>query len=125
MDNTMLYTDDISKKESELSAHLSAMIEFRRVLEQGGKLFLTVPFGIASDHGWLQIFDASGIDKIVDAFAPAETREVVYQYMPDGWIVSDRAAAADARYFDIHKQKTYDADYAAAARAVICIEMEK
>ncbi|MFH2008139.1 MAG: methyltransferase domain-containing protein [bacterium] len=124
-DNTMLYTTDASKQEHDPTAHLDVVRELRRILRGGGKLYLSVPFGKSVNHGWFQVFDSEGIDRVIEAFSPGAQLETVYQYLPDGWVVSDRGAAADALFFDIHKQNTYDHDYAAASRAVVCLEMTK
>jgi len=125
LDNTMLYTGDESKRENDDDAYLAAVREFRRVLKPGGKLFLSMPFGIHRNHGWFQIFDARMVDRIIEAFAPTEYREFYFRYLSEGWEVSDRHRSADATYFDIHTQKQYDPDYAAASRAVVCLELTK
>jgi hypothetical protein len=93
------------------------------MLKPGGTLYLTMPFGRHVNHGWFQVFDSAMVDHVIHSFAPSECVETIYQYLPDGWIVSTREAAKDAEYFDIHKSKTYDPDHAAASRAVVCLEM--
>ena len=65
------------------------------------------------------------IDAVVRAFAPASQAITYFQYHPDGWRRSTAAEAAHATVFDIHKTKTYDPDFAAAARAVCCMELKK
>lgn len=125
LDNTMLYTQDEAKRENDNDAYLAAINEFRRVLKPGGSLFLSMPYGRHSNHGWFQIFNAEMVDRIIQAFAPAEYRESHFRYQADGWVVSDREQSADATYFDIHTRKHYDADFAAASRAVVCLELRK
>jgi len=45
LDNTMLYTNDPSKKENENRSYLSAIKEYYRILKPGGMLFITTPYG--------------------------------------------------------------------------------
>jgi SAM-dependent methyltransferase len=125
LDNTMLYTQDEAKRESNHDAYLAAIMEFRRVLKPGGALFLSMPYGRRCNHGWFQVFDAAMVDRILKAFAPVECQETHFKYQPDGWVVSDREQSIDATYFDIHSQKDYDSDFAAASRAVVCLELRK
>lgn len=125
MDNTMLYTADASKRESDRQAYLQATSEFARVLKPGGTLFLSVPFGARKDHGWFQIFDAPMIDRLIEAFRPTRSKETHFRYAPGGWMLSSREQSRDSTYFDIHHRRDYDADFAAASRAVVCLELVK
>lgn len=125
LDNTMLYTQDETKCENDDDAYLAAVKEFKRVLKPNGTLFLSMPYGQHRNHGWFQIFDAEMVDRIIKAFAPAEYRESHFKYKADGWLVSDREQSSGATYFDIHTQKHYAADFAAASRAVVCLELRK
>jgi predicted SAM-dependent methyltransferase len=125
MDNTMLYTADAGKRESDKLAHLQATTEFHRLLKAGGTLYLSVPFGKHQDHGWFQIFDAPMVDRLIETFRPTQVTETHFRYTASGWVSSDREASRNSTYFDIHKRKTYDADFAAASRAVVCLELVK
>jgi SAM-dependent methyltransferase len=124
LDNTVFYTSDQRKRETG-GDYKTFLIELHRVLRKGGRLYLTIPFGKHINHGWLQVFDADMIDEIVSLFRPSSIVETIYQYNSDGWIRSDREAAKDCLYFDIHKEKRFGGDYAVAARAVACIELAK
>jgi SAM-dependent methyltransferase len=125
LDNTMLYSPDTSKKENAAITCLAAVKEYRRMLKPGGVLYLSFPFGRHENHGWFQIFDAAMLDQVIEAFAPSSVIEFHYRYEPDGWCVSSREESEGATYFDIHTQKTYDVDFAAASRAIVCLEMVK
>lgn len=125
MDNTKFYTSDNSKRETDATSHLEFVDELRRVLKPGGTLFLSVPYGRNEDYGWKQVFNAEMLDRVVSRFRPARQVETIYQYLPDGWVVSDRVSAKDATYYDVHTRPTYDADYAAASRGVACLELTK
>jgi len=125
MDNTMLYTADAGKRESDKLAYLQAITEFRRLLKAGGTLYVSMPFGKHQDHGWFQIFDAAMVDRLIETFGPTRVTETHFRYAESGWVPSDREASGDSTYFDIHKRKNYDADFAAASRAVVCLELVK
>lgn len=124
LDNTMLYTNDLSKKENIGASCLQAVKEFKRMLKPGGVLYVTFPFGKHMNHGWFQVFDAGMLDEVIATFRPSECRESHYKYLPDGWRNSSREESKDATYFDIHIRKEYDADFAAASRAVVCLELK-
>lgn len=125
LDNTMLYTSEASKKEDNAGTYAEFLIQLRRMLAPGGKLFLSMPFGRHVNHGWFQIFDGPMVDALVQKFGPSHCTETIYQYLPSGWVVGSREGAKDADYFDIHKTKEYAPDYAAASRAVVCLELTK
>jgi len=125
MDNTKLYTSDSSKKENALNDYVMVIKEFRRILKPGGTLYLSFPFGRYKNHGWYQVFDSSMVDRVIQAFSPKKLIEAHFRYEPDGWHRSSREESKDATSFDIHAQKSYDPDYAAADRAVVCLEMVK
>jgi len=125
LDNTMLYTSDEAKRESDAEGYLAAIKEFHRILKPGGKLFLSVPFGEHKVRGWFQIFNGEMVDSIKATFSPTEIKENYFQYHESGWVNSSRELASDATYFDIHTEKDYGTDYAAASRAVVCLELTK
>lgn len=108
---------------AEPESFLRALAEFRRVLAPGGELLLTVPFGRREDHGWLQQFDAAGIQRIEDGFGGAVAAAAWYRYHPDGWRTATPEECADLAYFNVHEGNGFDPDHAAAARAVACLKL--
>ena len=125
LDNTMLYTSDASKNEKEGSSCLAAVREYKRMLKPGGTLYLSFPFGRHKNCAWFQIFDAPMLNQVIEAFGPGQVEEFHYKYESTGWRISSRDESKDATYFDIHTQKLYDQDFAAASRAIVCLELTK
>jgi SAM-dependent methyltransferase len=125
LNNTMLYTSDELKNENSPDSYLKAVREYYRVLKKGGTLFLSFPFGKHVNHGWFQVFNNEMLDSVIATFSPDSITEFHYRYENNGWQVSSREDSQDATYFDINKQKKYDADYAAASRAIVCLKMVK
>jgi SAM-dependent methyltransferase len=125
LDNTMLYTSEESKNENFGASCLDAVREYKRMLKPGGVLYLSFPFGQHGNYGWFQIFDSKMLDEVISTFSPNSYTEFHYRYEPDGWTTSSRDLSKHATYFDIHKQKGYDPDFAAASRAIVCLELVK
>jgi hypothetical protein len=95
------------------------------MLKSDGVLYLSFPFGRRENRGWFQVFDCDMVDELIAAFRPSKLEVFYYKYEPAGWRASTREESKDATYFDIHTQPTYDADYAAASRAIVCLELVK
>jgi hypothetical protein len=125
MNNTALYSTDNRFAEFRPNDYQIVVKEFYRMMKPGGKLYISVPYGRHANHGWLQIFDKSMIVNIMDMFGGSASSVAYYRYEPDGWQISSADDCAESTYFDIHQQKDYDQDYAAAARAVACLELTK
>lgn len=125
LDNTLLYSNKSKHKENSYDTFLVAIREFKRILKEKGKLYITVPFGKHKNHKWFQIFNSNMIDMIIHEFQPNHYQEECFMYDKLGWHKSNREKSKNATYFDIHKNKNYDNDFAAASRAVICLELTK
>src|SRR5207247_11210310 len=96
--------------------------ELRRVRAAGGSVLLSVPFGEPDDFGWLRVFSAAELERLIEAFGPAEVRTTYFAYDAGGWQVADAQAAAALRYRDPFSQPLGE-DRAPAARAVACVEL--
>lgn len=125
MDNTVLYSRDDRFAEFRPNDYQIAVKELYRLMKPEGKLYITVPYGRYSNHGWLQVFDKSMVDSILKVFDGSVYSVSYYRYEVDGWQISSADDCVDCTYFDIHQQPDYDSDYAAAARAVACMELIK
>ena len=123
LDNTMLYTGDVSKKESDALGFLPAITEFRRLLKPGGICLITVPFGRRGVHGWYQVFDQEMAMKVVEAFRPSDYSIDYFGYFPDGWRRASSCEIADAAFFDVHDARDFAPDFAAGARGVACMKL--
>jgi SAM-dependent methyltransferase len=131
MDNTLYTGRTTAPRRAGVAEPLRVVREFRRIIRPGGTLYVTVPFGRREDHGWFQQFDASMVDELVQAFAPRNVAETIYRYLPGGWRLSDRAACAEAEFFDVRAAGyagprpvvPHAPDFAAGERAVACLEL--
>ncbi len=124
MDNSLLYSKDPRLNEFKPNDYKQAIREFKRLLKPGGQLFITVPYGRYENLGWLQQFDCGMVKTVFDIFEASNSEVGYYRYFANGWQVVDAEECVGCSYFDIHKSD-YESDYAAAARAVVCIKMVK
>ena len=125
LDNTLFYTSDASKKESDPAAFLDAVSELRRVVKPGGVVLISVPFGRHVRRDWLQVFDGAMIDSMIDVFRPASHAATYFKYSASGgWQLSSRAGAGDAIFFDPHVDTPWEG-CPQTAEAVACLEMVK
>jgi SAM-dependent methyltransferase len=124
MDNA-LYTGAAAKNESRPNDYLLALAELKRVLKTGGVIYLTAPFGKKADHGWFQVFDREMVESLIRNFAGRDVNQNYFLYRAEGWQRCEPGEASAATIFNIHTAKGYDPDFAAAARAVFCLELKK
>lgn len=132
MDNTM-YAEGQVAQRSDPSEFILAVKELKRVLKPGGVLYISFPFGRYENHGWFQQFDSELVDTLIDAFAPSQQKESIFQYHPDGWQRSTREACKDCEFFDVHASKygdpnstlEYPPDFPAGERGLACLELVK
>jgi hypothetical protein len=125
LDNTILYTQDKRYQENRPLDYTAALAEFRRILKPRGRLLITVPFGKPLQLQWLQQFDQQGIEKIISEFGGKVLALSYFKYDPSGWVRSTAIECGACEYFDIHAKGNCDSDYAAAARAVACLDLER
>jgi SAM-dependent methyltransferase len=115
-----------AQRASDPDAELGrALRELRRVLNDSGVLYVTVPFGAREDFGWMRQFDAEALQRLIDAFSPSSAQTTIYRYDEGGWQLASAEEAADARYRDHLADPRPAADRAVAARAVACLELAK
>jgi SAM-dependent methyltransferase len=122
LDNTLYVT---GLREERFDDFRIVLGEFRRILRPGGRFLVTVPYGEPVRLRWLQQFDQARVQAIVGEFGGIVADEAYFKYEPDGWVRSTAPACAGSTYFDVHTRNGFDADGAAAARAVACLDLVK
>ena len=122
MDNTQLYTADESFREQSEEDYIKAFRELGSLLKTGGSLFVTVPFGLRKNHGWLQVFDAPMLNSLIGSPDLELVEETIFQHQATGWVAVSRELAEGAIYFDVHASGADKANSRlAAAEAVACL----
>ena len=125
MDNTLLYTDDLKKKENTAESHLRAVDEMKRVLKEGGTLYVTVPYGQQRNFGWFQAFDAAMVNAVVKRFMPRKVTQTYYKYDRRQWRTAGQQDCSQGYYVDIHTGADYNSDSPAASQCVVCLSLTK
>ena len=113
----------LPQPEKDLFAYHGVMKTFHNLLKPGGRLLLTVPYGKAEDQDWLQVFGAEQIEGVKQSFGGDCLSETYYRHAADGWHTATPEECADLEYFNIVRTPDFGPDFAAAARAVACLEL--
>lgn len=132
MDNT-IYAGNEQFCEVEPASFVGAVKELNRILRLGGLLYITAPYGKRAGYDFFQQFDADLVQTVCEAFKGSLDEIRYYRYLTSGWVLSEESQCSvceymdirQTKYFDRHSTKDYDADYAAAARAVACMKLVK
>jgi len=109
----------------------AAVREFKRVLQPGGDLFITVPYGKPRDFTHSRIFTKELVSSVMAAFSPVDHEMAYYFYDGSGWQVSTEPECAAAEYEEWCMQPPPQppfparADGLAAAQAVVCMRLVK
>ena len=132
MDNSFYLQQTVST-EQQSERYAAAILEMRRVLEPGGQLLLSVPYGKHVNYGMFQQFDAAMLDHALDTFQPVNSDLDIFSYSVSGWQRSDRESCQNCEYSKYalstwrqdNEQAGPEIDKAAAARAVACLMLRK
>jgi SAM-dependent methyltransferase len=96
LDNTR-YADGATASADPHGDRLLAARELRRMTAPGGRVLVTVPYGVSEDGGWFEVLDADAIWELAGALGDNPTIDV-FRYRRGGWTRSSVEDAADARY---------------------------
>lgn len=79
-----------------------ALVNMLGLLSRGGTLLVSVPFGVAEDHGWFIQYDSRRLGALRGAAARAQATleaETIYAHCAgEGWRVVPAEKVADVRY---------------------------
>lgn len=119
-----------ASKEYSEEGYLQVVNELWRVLAPEGTLYITVPYGQADDiiidgQIFARQFNATMMSQLLQNLNTSNIDVVYYRYTSEGWILSNQTECDPMHYYNIHQQRDYDEDIAAAARAVCCIKAVK
>jgi SAM-dependent methyltransferase len=128
--NNQVYTRDACCEKVGLDAKHAAQ-ELIRVLKQGGKFLASVMFGKHQLIEWnnspfAEQFDSVILKDLLEVFSScAGVSTCFYKYTKNGWNLSSEQDCQDAEYFNVHTASSFAPDNAAAARAVVLVEVIK
>lgn len=118
--DTSGWTHKAWSKEHKRHDYQIVVKDFHRMLKPGGSCYITVPYGGFKDHGWLQVFNKSMVNHIINAFQPTFYTITYFMYTKDGWMFSKEQDCAKCTY-----SKSYLPNYTVGAECVACIHMTK
>ena len=129
MDNSMYgyHLKNLGHTESKSYAYMLVLKELIRVLQIGGTLLLTFPFGKFENHGFFQQFDSEMLQRMKDYLISWGRIEVndFFKYTPTGWIFSNEQDGANCESYNPHTGRGKGTDGAAHSRAICCIKFIK
>jgi SAM-dependent methyltransferase len=123
LDNTLLYTDDPKKAETDKNGFVDAILELRRILAPGGRCLITVPYGKYENFGWFQIFNKEMIQLLIATFKPSSFELEFFRYDRTGWQRASEMEVVNATAFDPHSGRGRLDDMAGCARAIACMQL--
>jgi len=128
MDNSIYGYDvaNTSMIKEKSYEYMRVIIELVRVIKSGGKILITVPFGIYENHGYFQQFDEEMIGRITEYLKEyGDPSLVFFKYKKDGWQFSDVDHVKGCKAYNPHTGQGYSNDGAAHSRAICCIRFLK
>jgi SAM-dependent methyltransferase len=75
-----IYLGSDQRDQHETTGDFSAVSALGTLLTPGGRLLVTVPFGVAEDHGWFIQYDARRLERLADASGLSMAEAHFYRY---------------------------------------------
>ncbi len=113
--NNYKYTEDTNFFEKQDGSFVLAIQELYRSLKPGGRLLLTVPYGLPQNLHWLFQFDEDRLKILIDSFNGEILEKVYYRKDLSGWQVANMDECKDCEYNEQYSQ----------ASAVACVNLMK
>jgi hypothetical protein len=102
-------------EQIDLEGDFKALAEIVRITKKGGRIVLTVPYGMHQDHGWFIHYDNMRWSELLKASKCEILREDFFIYK-DGWRTSSREGLENISYQD---------NSAPAAAGLVCVLLSK
>ncbi len=126
MDNSIYGYEKTHLKEGKSYEYLKVVQEIIRVLNPGGKLLLTFPFGKFENHGFFQQFDEEMLSRIINLLKNEGRLEIDYfKYEKNGWRFAKQEELYNTASFNPHTGDGKLDDGAAHSRSIACIQWIK
>jgi len=80
-----------------------AMVKMANLLNPKGSLYVTLPFGLLENHGWLKNYDKESVERLLAGTQAQFSRIEQFYFKYDdeqGWERSDDSALAETGYYD-------------------------
>lgn len=103
--------------------YIKAVLELKRVLQDGGEIFITVPYGKHMVFSFFQTFDYNMVTDLIKAFQPTSHSLEVFAYSKNGWAKAEPKQCDDLEY--CLPENIPAPDNAVAARGVALIKLVK
>jgi len=96
--NNDMYTKDTKFFEKQDGSFILAIQELYRSLKPGGRLLLTVPYGLPQDLDWLFQFDEDRLKTLIDSFKGKTLEKVYYRRDFSGWQIATMDECKDCEF---------------------------
>lgn len=124
LDNTKLYSNTASHKEYNPDSATKAVEEMWRVVQKGGTVLISVPYGKAAVYDWLRIFDENALSELYSTTSWGKVERRFYRNGSNGWTEVDADNCLDAGYSSPLTEGKYTPNRP-GAEAVAILELTK
>jgi O-antigen chain-terminating methyltransferase len=110
-DNKIYFQGGLSQ---DPEGDLQAIREMARITKRGGRIVVTVPYGMLHNYGWFQQYDRQRLDRLISTAGCRVLRKDLYAYR-QGWRKASEEDLIDVLYKD---------EGAPAAAGLACLLLE-